>query len=300
MERKLTIYMLDGTATGPKTIEIGNWSGKAIFAPRAILKSLLSRNEFNSPGVYFLRNQSESSEFNESVYIGEAEELRARLKQHIAERDFESVICFLSKDELLTKAHIKYLESRLIYLSQHANSSKIENSNNPKPAKLSEADISDMEYFIDQIRLILPTVGMTTLVEAAPHLTIPTQAKAAAATYKIKSKSIIATMAETEEGFVVKAGSKASLTTSSSIAEGWLKIRKKLIDAQILKPEGDQLIFVEDAIFSSPSAASSVVLGRQAPGPISWISPSGKTYKEVQETEKSDTENQHHNNHQQT
>ncbi|QDU16516.1 hypothetical protein CA11_43480 [Gimesia maris] len=84
MGRKLTIYMLDGFATGPKTIEIGNWSGKAIYSPRAKLKSLLERQEFDSPGIYFLRGQSESYEFDESIYIGEAEELRARLKQHIA------------------------------------------------------------------------------------------------------------------------------------------------------------------------------------------------------------------------
>ena len=107
MGRKLTIYMLDGNATGPKTVEIGNWSGKAIFSPRGSLKGMLERAEFDNPGVYFLKSESETSDFDESIYIGEAEELRVRLKQHIADRDFESVVCFLSKDEMLTKAHIK-------------------------------------------------------------------------------------------------------------------------------------------------------------------------------------------------
>jgi len=284
MGRKLTIYMLDGSATGPKTIEIGNWSGKAVFSPRAALKGLLARPEFDSPGVYLLRSQSGSYDFDESVYIGEAEELRARLKQHIADRDFESMVCFLSKDEMLTKAHIKYLESRLISLSRQANSSYIENSNNPRGARLSEADVSDMEYFLDQIRLILPAVGMKTLVEAAPHAVIEMQRRIDDASYQVKSKTITATMIETEAGFIVKAGSQASATTSKSIAEGWLKIRKKLIEAGVLKAQGENLVFTEDASFSSPSAASSVVLGRQAPGPISWIDPSGKTYKQVQES----------------
>lgn len=283
MGRKLTIYMLDGTATGPKTIEIGNWSGMAVFSPRAPLKSMLARPEFDSPGVYFLRSESESFEFDEGIYIGEAEELRARLKQHIADRDFESVVCFLSKDELLTKAHIKYLESRLIALAREANSSFVENSNNPKGARLSEADLSDMEYFIEQIRLILPTVGMTSLVVAAPHTATQGAIPAKGSTYKVKSKSLSATMVETDGAFVIKAGSQASAKTSQSIAEGWLKIRKKLIDAGILKLQGDVLVFTEDANFSSPSAASSVVLGRQAPGPISWIDSEGRTYKEIQQ-----------------
>jgi len=284
MGRKLTIYMLDGSATGPKTIEIGNWSGKAVFSPRAALKSLLARPEFDSPGIYFLRSESESYEFDESIYIGEAEELRARLKTHIAERDFDSMVCFLSKDEMLTKAHIKYLESRLIALAREANSSFVENSNNPKGSRLSEADVSDMEYFNEQIKLILPTVGMNSLVVAAPHVAPGAQPEITGdAPYKIKSKTLEATMIETEGGFVVKAGSQASLKTSKSIAEGWLKIRKKLIDAGVLREEGGRLVFVEDASFSSPSAASSVVLGRQAPGPVSWVNAAGKTYKEAQE-----------------
>lgn len=285
MGRKLTIYMLDGSATGPKTVEIGNWSGKAVFSPRATLKSLLDRPEFDAPGIYFLRSESESYEFDESIYIGEAEELRARLKTHIAERDFDSMVCFLSKDEMLTKAHIKYLESRIIAQAREANSSFVENSNNPKGSRLSEADVSDMEYFIEQIKLILPTVGVNSLVVAAPHnIATDSQPQNTGGTlYKIKSKSLDATMIETDGGFVVKSGSQASLKTSKSIAEGWLKIRKKLLDAEVLRQEGSTLVFAEDASFSSPSAASSVVLGRQAPGPVSWVNAAGETYKEVQE-----------------
>lgn len=283
MGRKLTVYMLDGTAIGSKTIEIGNWSGKAIYSPRVSLKTLLSRNEFNSPGVYFLRSESKSYEFNDSVYIGEAEELRARLKQHIADRDFDSVICFLSKDDTLTKAHIKYLESSLIILARNANSSYIENGNKPKGARLCEADISDMDYFIEQIQLILPTVGISTLIEAAPHIISPILPIDRSSIYHIKSKLLNALMIETESGFIVKAGSYANPKISNSLSEGWFKIRKKLLDAAILKQEGEKLIFAEDASFSSPSAAASVVLGRQAPGPIVWLNAEGQTYKQMQE-----------------
>jgi hypothetical protein len=284
MGRKLTIYMLDGSATGPKTIEIGNWSGKAVYSPRAALKKMVDRDEFDSPGIYFLRSESISYEFDESIYIGEAEELRARLKQHIADRDFDSVVCFVSKDELLTKAHIKYLESRLISQAREANSSFVENSNNPRASRISEADVSDMEYFIEQIKLILPTVGMNSLVVAVPHHATPTPSLYNIGdSYKIKSKKFDATMIETDGGFVVKAGSQASTTASKSLAEGRLRIRKKLIDANVLIQEGDKLVFAEDASFSSPSAASSVVLGRQAPGPLSWVNGAGKTYKDLQE-----------------
>jgi hypothetical protein len=281
--RKITIYMLDGEATGPKTIEIGNWSGKAIYSPRASLKGLLHRTEFDSPGVYFLQSDSNSEEFDSNVYIGEAEQLRARLKQHIANRDFESVICFLSKDELLTKSHIKYIEAKLIALAKDANSSLIENSIKPKGAKISEADTSDMDYFIDQIRLILPTVGINTLVAVAPHTKTASLPIAEEKQFRIKSQSLVATMIEIAGSFVVRSGSEISPTTSKSLSPGWQKIRKKLMDAGVVKEQKGALLLIEDAKFSSPSAAASVVLGRQAPGPDSWIDECGKTYKELQQ-----------------
>ena len=114
--RKLTIYMFDGTASGPMTIEIGNWSGVAIFCPSAWLKALLRRTEFATSGVYVIYGQSDRAEYDGSVYFGEAEDLAVRMRQHMADRDFESVVCFSSKE--LTKAHIKYLDARLVQLAR--------------------------------------------------------------------------------------------------------------------------------------------------------------------------------------
>ena len=282
MGKKLTIYMLDGTPTGAMTVEIGNWSGKAVFAPRGVLKKTLERSEFESPGVYFLKSESDDADFDGSIYIGEAEELRARLKTHVAERDFESMICFLSKDELLTKAHIKFLESRLIALTKDANTSQIENSTHPKLSKISEADISDMEYFIDQIKLVLPAVGIRSLVSSVrtTHLTTPTTTQSVV--YSIKSPSLKAQMIEAEDGFVVLKGSEASKDVSDSISPGRVHLRTKLLDAGTLVLKNDRFVFTEDTLFNSTSEASSVVLGRQSAGPLFWIDPSGITYKENQ------------------
>lgn len=283
MGRKLTVYMLDGTATGAKTVEIGNWSGKAVYCPRAFLKGLLTRSEFAAQGVYILQSQSVDDQYDASIYIGEAEELASRLKQHMADRDFESVICFSSKDDTLTKAHIKYLEARLIQLAKEANTSRVENGNAPRGARLSEADTSDMDYFIEQIKLILPVVGIRSLVALAPHSPASFKQTIGQREFKVKSRELSATMVEVDGAFVVRAGSEASLSTSKSIAPGWLNIRKKLLDAGVLEAKTDRFVFVEDASFSSPSAASSVVLGRQAPGPVSWVLEDGRTYKQVQD-----------------
>jgi hypothetical protein len=46
---------------------------------------------------------------------------------------------------------------------------------------------------------------------------------------------------------------------------------------------GDKLIFAEDAVFNSPSAASNMVLGRNSNGFTEWVNEKGLTFKEVQE-----------------
>lgn len=284
MGKKLIIYMMEDSGEGPKTIEIGNWSGKAIFSPRSTLKKLMQRDEFYRPGVYFLKGLPKTSEYSESIYIGEAEELRSRLKQHLTgDKDFESILAFISKDELLTKAHIRYLESRLITLAREAKTSSVENTNSPKLSWLSEADIDDMEYFLQQIALILPTVGIQALIPTVKHdlpkEPIETQDSL---TYQLKSKHLIAWMRETDDGFIILRGSQCSKETAKSIGEGWIRLRKKFLENGVLVDRGVTYEFVDNTIFSSPSAASSVILGRQSAGPLYWVTPEGKTYKQIQ------------------
>jgi hypothetical protein len=140
-----------------------------------------------------------------------------------------------------------------------------------------------MEFFICQIELILPIVGMKVLIPAALHSRAFPVKSSGQSEYRICSRELRANMIESSEGFVVLTGSQASAKTSTSMSPGWLNIRQKLLDAGVLKPKDERLVFTENAIFSSPSAASSVVLGRQAPGPISWVLEDGRTYKNVQE-----------------
>jgi len=111
--------MIDGTEYGPRLSEIGNWVGKAVYSPRASINRIISRSEFDNPGVYCLKGDPQDDSFQERIYIGEAENIKKRLKDHLSnpEKEFKEIIFFISKDELLTKTQIKYLESRLVQLA---------------------------------------------------------------------------------------------------------------------------------------------------------------------------------------
>ena len=290
MGKKLTVYMIDGTEFGPRFCEIGNWVGKAIYSTRTSINKVIKREEFNNPGVYCLKGSPSSEAFNERIYIGEAENVRDRLKQHLSNpnKDFQEVIFFISKDELLTKTQIKYLESRMVQLANDAKTAEIDNGNSPKLPTLHEADISDMEYFLDQIKLILPLMGFRFLIpstiKSENYIEINQKAKNQQITYQIKTRSFSAQMYESNQGYIVMKGSEAKKGLSKSTTETYRNLRKKLLETKILIETEGKLIFVEDTVFNSPSAASNMVLGRNSNGFTEWVSKEGITFKEIQES----------------
>ena len=109
----ITLFLPLGDAKSLRTAEISNWSGKAVAAPRTELDELLAREELDKAGVYILLG-SDPKAGAPHAYIGEAEVIRERLKQHKTKEFWVSAIVFTSKDENLTKAHVRYLESIII------------------------------------------------------------------------------------------------------------------------------------------------------------------------------------------
>lgn len=287
MGKKLTVYMIDGTEYGPRLSEIGNWVGKAIYSPRSSLNKILSRPEFDNPGIYCLKGDPIDEVYTEKIYIGEAENIRNRLKQHLSDsnKEFKEIIFFISKDELLTKTQIRYLESRLIQLALDAKTAEIENGNSPNLPTLHEADISDMEYYLEQVKLILPIMGFRFLISST--LVSDTgkdinSSKEDELIYEIKTKTFKANMFESDQGYIVIKGSEAKKGLSKSTTETYRNLRRKLLETKILINKEDKLEFAEDTIFNSPSAASNMVLGRNSNGFTEWITKEGKSFKEIQ------------------
>jgi hypothetical protein len=250
MGKKLTVYMIDGTAYGPRISEIGNWVGKAIYSPRASINKIITRSEFDNPGVYFLKGDPTDEAFGEKIYIGEAENIKTRIKQHLSDsnKDFKELIFFVSKDELLTKTQIKYLESRIVQLALEAKTAQIDNGNIPCLPTLHEADISDMEYFLEQIQLILPIMGFNFLISTTLNTKKLSENESTIEireTYFIKTKSFNAKMIETDQGYIVIKGSEAKKTLSNSCTETYKNMRRKLIETKILIEKEDKYILLK-------------------------------------------------------
>ena len=153
--KSIRVYLADATVTGIRYAELVNWTGHAIACPRSRLSELPKWSEAKKPGVYFLF-ESRYSDSKPTAYIGESENVSERLTTHDRNKEFwNEAIIFTSKDENLTKTHIKYLESTLVTQSKQADRYLLENGNNPTESSLPRADRDAMEEFVENVRMVL-------------------------------------------------------------------------------------------------------------------------------------------------
>jgi hypothetical protein len=274
----ITLFLVHGDAKRLRTAELSNWTGKAVAGPRSELEGVLGRAEALKPGVYFLSGY-DSESGRPTVYVGEAESIRDRLKGHLDKDYWNHIVFFVSKDENLTKAHVRYLEGRLIEQAKSAGRATVMNGQS-SGAKLPESDRADMENFLEKILQLMPVLGADALlpIGAAPA----TQAERQVLYCEIKG--LKATGHLTPTGFLVLKGSQAVLNERASAHQYpyTLTTRKKLLQEGTLVSEGAYLKFTQDSEFSSPSAAATVIHGGSANGLLAWKSSEGKTLKDLE------------------
>ena len=282
----IKIFLRFGDPKRLRIAEISNWTGKAIAAPRSDLDELLSREELQNPGVYFLLGTSVEDGEN-LVYIGEAETICSRLKQHKEKEFWNSAIIFVSKDENLTKSHIRYLEGKLIQTSLKIGRYKIENAQS-SGSKLPEADLNEMDVFLEKISQLLPMLGtdLLTPMVAKPFPkfidNMLTDVEASEDVLYLSAKGLSAVGMRSPNGFVIFKGSKAVLNFRESAANYVVKLRTELISNETLFNSGNYYEFVKDAEFTSPSAAAAIIVGGNANGLTLWKNNNGISLKTIE------------------
>lgn len=277
----IRIFLADGVPEGLRIVEKSNWTGRAVVAGRAQLSQGLARDELGQPGVYVLTGPAD--EGAPRLYVGEADVLRERLRQHVAGKDFWTrFVAFTSTNEGLNKAHVRYLESRLVELAKSANQWSLDNSTAPSPPPLSEPDRADADWFLQEMLVIFPLLGIDAF-EAAAGQAREDEGADSAQTLILEERGAKATGREVGDGFVVFEGSRARSTEVASIHEYMRDLRRQLQERGVLKPDNDSLIFTQDFRFNSPSTAAGVLVGGSANGRIAWKDRRGRTLKALQE-----------------
>lgn len=279
--KTIKIFLIDGDPNGRMSCELSNWSGKAYKIPRIKIKDCIDRADLKSTEVYLLFGKDDNGK--DQVYIGEAESILKRLNQQLTLKDFwNEAIIFISKDENLNKAHIKYLENRLHDIAKSVNRYKLENSVIPTQSSISESDRAEMEEFIEYIKMLVNALGHKVFDEKREF-----KPKQKLSTFSIKAARGADGQGEpTSDGFVVFKGSKAAASVVNSVTSNFISFRQKLLDEGVLVNKGEYYEFTDDYIFSSPSTAALIVMGRNANGLTEWKQKDGKTLKEYETNDK--------------
>lgn len=284
--RKVTVYLADASPSGIRHVEIANWSGQAVACPRSRLIELKDWHEAQRPGVYFLF-EKQTAEVGDKVYVGESENVVKRLIQQDKDQEFwNEVIIFTSKDENLTKAHIKYLESRITVLAKAADRYKIENGNTPTESLLPRSDKDAMEEFIHNLKIVLGTLGHKVLdpikMQSQSSYSVPPTLSQYVFNFSIKGLS--AKGQQTDDGFVLFKGSQVSDMLNPSMPGKLGQIKEDWIKDGTLAQAENHYVLIKDVLLSSSSYAAALVAGTARSGPQSWINEKGQTLKILEES----------------
>lgn len=288
--RSLELYYVDGRPDGMLTAELFNWTGHVLMAPRTQIATALGRPEARHAGIYLLIGEQAGEP---RAYIGESEDISARIKTHDTAKEWwTSAVLVTTAGNKLNKAHVRYLEARLIAEARAIGRVLLDNGTNPPRTSLSEADVAKMEAFLENLFIVLPAVRVDMFIQRARSATVAgadatpimaaaspsavTSRPAAAAPVRFRievPRNRLRATARLEDGeFIVEAGSLARLCWEGVDGQtaSYAPLHAELVRAGVLAPEGDHRVFSRDYAFRSPSAAAAVVTGRSTGGPSAW------------------------------
>jgi hypothetical protein len=276
--KSIRFFLMDGDPAGRLSVEISNWTGKAYRIPRNLLAESQGLKGIKGTGVYLLFSELDGSD--EQLYVGEGEDIYVRLKDHLQKKEFwYEAIAFISKDDNLNKAHVKYLENRLYDKAKLCGRYKLTNDKIPTRSMISEPDQAEMEEFLEQMILMVHTLGHRAFVE--PRNDKIKSGKAII--YNLKgARGAEAIGLPTDEGFTVLKGSKASKDVVPSYPDTLKGLRERLFQQGKLSEVATGFILTTDLAFKSPSTAATLLMGRSANGLTEWKHESGKNLKEME------------------
>ena len=269
--KSIELFLVNGTADSLITAELSNWNGMAFKIPRVEV-SKYEGTDLSVPGVYFLFSRDSKTDADQ-VYIGEAEDVLKRLKQHLQDYnkgketyEWNSAVVFVGKD--LNKALIRYLEDRFVRIARECKRYEVLTKSSSANTVLKPSQVAAMEEFIDNVRVIINALGYKVI---EPMLD---SKEAHSEMYFMRTSSVDAKGIITPEGFVVLAGAKMNTKESKTIPESAHKRRIKEMK------NVDKSVTTTDLLFSSSSAAASFLAGSSTSGPASWKREDGTTMRE--------------------
>jgi hypothetical protein len=187
-------------------------------------------------------------------------------------------LLFVSKDDNLNKAHIKFLEFTIYAKAAEVGRYELRNGNTPNKPAISAMEQAAMTEFFENLQLLVGALGYKVFEPLVSPMTPDAKEYMLTAARGANARAVMAS-----DGMVVLKGSTAAGSEAPSTPEPVTRLRQLLAADGVLVPQNGNLVFARDHLFSSPSAAAGVVLGRSANGWVEWKDSSGHTLKDNEE-----------------
>ena len=281
--KHIELFLVDGEPGGIMTANVSGWTGHILSGPRTALTRILARDEAHRNGVYLLLGDDPDAIENIACYIGRTEDFSARFRQHDRQKDWwDRAVLISSRDDSFNEGHWGYLEARLVEIANTTKRCSLpDNTQTPQPRKLSEAQQSDAEVFLEQIRGVLPVLGVNILrgTHRAPEQQAPPpDIDSPIFTLTAPKRGVEARARVVGDEFIMLEGSrvvgewtnKGSSQSTRRVYESYRARHTKLVDDGSIAVDGVTGTLTRDIPFPSPSTAGSIATGRSCNGRTAW------------------------------
>ena len=287
--KNFNLFLMDGEVTGRIKCTLSNWTGLAYKIPNSYLSQCKERQDLKQSGVYFLFGDDEGD--RPTVYIGQAgirkngEGVLFRVAEHLKGNfDFNEVVILTTQNNSFGPTEISYLENKFTNMAIEIDRYKVKNGNDPNPGNVTEEKESELEEYVEYSKMVLGVLGykiFVPLIKSNNDDEYNEEELSLYLTRKVKRSNAIITAKckRTSEGFVLLSGSLIEEIDAESIPPGIKVMRESCKKNGVIK-DG---VLTKNILFSSPSYASSFVLGINSNGRTNWKLKNGQPLKEFEE-----------------
>lgn len=271
----IRIFLPDGDPTGLRLVSRSHWAGQLTICPREAFTAHSSRPEFDRTGVYLLTGPSDADPDVPQIYVGEADEIRTRVNQHLKTKDFwDQVVCFTKTDDSLNKADVRSIEAALIARAKEIGRYVVANATVPSPPAPPEAEKADIDAFLAQMLDIIPLLGVMAFTEP-PAVEAP---PAEEPEFNFIMAGCQGRGRLSPQGFVLIAGSIGRQKETDALSPGYRNLRERLLaDGKLERTADGALIVARDVLLPNPTQAAVALYGGQVSGPQRWKDENGRS-----------------------
>ena len=269
--KKLEIIYYNGQPDGVRSVRRHLSTITTYVIPRPLLSEAKKISGITRPGIYYLINENDENKIAQ-IYIGQTRNGVTRLDDHNRSKDFwNKAIMFLADNKTFSLDMISGLEEYAIIKAHEAKRYKVENSVKPK-YEIDEYDLPSIEEVYDEIQFVMATLGY--------KMNNAKENKEQREVFHTTRNGVQAQGVYNGDKFEVLEDSEIDMSRPCPFETLKKQRDTALKNGDITLVKG-KYILTSSIEFTTPSGASSFVLGGNTNGWTEWKNKDGKTLDEI-------------------